>query len=75
VPCFATQSVTRARIEQALQFVAAIVAAPGGEVYLPIFVRLERELASLDAQTDALSRARSMIGVNSRSLPSTRRGA
>ena len=37
---------------------AKVVAGPGGEVYLPIFERLERELAALDAKSDALARAR-----------------
>jgi hypothetical protein len=69
------QSITRARIERALQFIAGVVAGPGGEVYLPIFERLERELAALDTKADALARARSMIVASPRSLPSTRRGA
>lgn len=68
-------SITRARIEQALGFMAAIVAAPGGEIYLPIFERLERELVAVDAKTDALQRARSMVAAIPKSSPSTRRGA
>jgi hypothetical protein len=39
---------------------AEIVASPGGEVYLPIFERLEAELAAIDTKTDALARARSL---------------
>ena len=67
--------VSRERIECALRFVAAIVVEPGGEVYLPIFERLERELAEIDAKADALARARSIAAFNSKSSPSTRRGA
>ena len=37
---------------------AEIVTSPGGEVYLPIFERLEAELAAIDTQSDALARAR-----------------
>jgi len=66
--------VSRQRVEDALQFVAAIVAGPDGEVYLPIFHRLERELAAIDERESALARARS-IALNPRSSPSMRRGA
>lgn len=75
LPRPANAPVSRERIERALCFVAAIVAEPGGEVYLPIFGRLERELAELDAKADALARARTIATFNSKSLPSTRRGA
>jgi hypothetical protein len=67
--------VTRARIEQALRFMANIVTAPNGEVYLPIFERLERELAAVDAKSDALQRARTMVGAIPRSSPSIRHDA
>lgn len=69
------QSITRARIERALEIIAAIVTGPEGDAYLPIFERLERELAVLDAKTDALARARAMIAANPRPSSSTRRGA
>jgi hypothetical protein len=36
--------VTKDRIESALIIVARHFAAPGGEVYLPIYERIEREL-------------------------------
>lgn len=75
MPKHADGSVSRERIERALRFVAAIVAEPGGEVYLPIFERLERELTEIDTKADALARARSIASFNSRSSPSTRRGA
>jgi hypothetical protein len=75
LPKHADGSVSRERIERALRFVAAIVAEPGGEVYLPIFERLERELAGMDAKADALGRARSIAAFNSRSSPSTQHGA
>lgn len=54
---------------------AMIVAGPDGDLYLPIFERLEAELAAIDRKTDALARARTIATFNSRSLPSTRRGA
>ncbi len=69
------QSITRARIENALRFIATIVAEPGGEVYLLIFERLEQELAAIDTKTDALARARAMIAATSKSSPSTPHGA
>jgi hypothetical protein len=75
LPRRADDPVSRERIERALRFVAAIVAEPGGEVYLPIFERLERELTDIDAKADALARARTIAAFNSRSSPSTRRGA
>jgi hypothetical protein len=53
---------------------ARVVAEPNGEVYLPIFERLEGELAALDAKSDALSRARTLLATTPRSLPSTPRG-
>lgn len=71
----AVHPITRARIERALQVVATIVAGPKGEAYLPIFERLERELAAIDAKTDALARARAVIVASSRSSLSTRHGA
>lgn len=71
----ANPPITRARIERALQFMAMIVAGPDGDLYLPIFERLEAELAAIDRKTDALARARTIATFNSRSLPSTRRGA
>lgn len=67
--------ITRARIEQALRFMANIVTGPDGEVYLPIFERLERELAAIDAKSDALQRARTMVGASPRSSPSIRHDA
>jgi hypothetical protein len=66
---------TRERIERALGFIAEIVAGPGGEAYLPIFERLERELAAIDAKADALGRARAIVATNPRSSPSTPPGA
>jgi hypothetical protein len=52
--------VDRSRLEGALRIVAAIVARPGGEIYLPIFERLERELAAFDKAETALARARAI---------------
>ena len=54
---------------------AMIVAGPDGDLYLPLFERLERELAAIDAKADALARARTIAAFNSRSSPSTQHGA
>mgnify|MGYP001234827954 CR=1 FL=1 len=69
------QAVTRVRIEQALRFMANIVTEPDGEVYLPIFERLERELAAIDAKSDAMQRARTIAGAIPKSSPSIRHDA
>ena len=53
-----------ADIEHALQVVASIVARPDGEVYLPIFLRLERELAALQTNASAIERARALSEAN-----------
>jgi hypothetical protein len=53
-------SVHRRRLERALHIVAGIVGRPGGEIYLPIFERLERELTALDKAESALARARAL---------------
>lgn len=54
-------AITTERIERALRTIARIVAAPGGEVYAPIFERLERELAQRARQQDAVARARALL--------------
>lgn len=71
----AAELISRARVERALHFLATIVTETGGEVYLPLFERLERELAAIDAKADALARARTIAAFNSRSLPSTQHDA
>ena len=49
----------RARVENALGYVAAMVAErEDGATYLPIFFRLEKELAALDEKESAIERAR-----------------
>lgn len=56
-----TQSVDalRARVENALGYVAAMVAErEDGATYLPIFFRLEKELAALNEKESAIERAR-----------------
>jgi hypothetical protein len=53
-------TVDRTRLERALHTVARIVGRPGGEIYLPIFERLERELAALDKAESTLARARAL---------------
>ena len=49
--------ITRPRLERALAVVAEIVTRPGGDVYLPIFQRLERELATFADADSSLARA------------------
>lgn len=71
----AAELISRARVERALHLLAMIVTETGGEVYLPIFERLERELAKIDSKADALARARKMITANPKPSPSTRHGA
>ena len=43
-----------------LRVVAEMVSKDGGEVYLPIFVRLEREIADRRSKEDTLARARAV---------------
>lgn len=45
-------------LERALRTAAGIVAAPGGEVYVPIFERLESELSARQRKSDARERAK-----------------
>ena len=52
--------ITAPRLERALAIVAEIVTRPGGDVYLPIFERLEKELAALTKTTSALEGARAI---------------
>lgn len=49
---------TEKRIENALRIVANII-AEGEHQYLPIFLRLESELASCKEKTNAIERAKS----------------
>lgn len=51
------QPVTIARLEAALALVSYAI-IEDGPIYTPILERLERELAALRAQDDAVSRAR-----------------
>ena len=52
------QSPDLQRLNNALAKVAELVI--DNPIYLPIFERLERELSALDAQSNALSRARAI---------------
>ncbi len=54
------------RIERALRVAARIVARPGGEAYVPIFERLERELAERQRERGAVARARAIAGAAAR---------
>lgn len=56
--------ITIERIERALVVVARAVATPGGEVYVPIFERIESELAQRKRAVDARSRAVALIGAH-----------
>lgn len=48
----------RAQVESAMIYVAEMIGLDGGEVYLPIFERLEDELEKLSSQDTAIERAR-----------------
>lgn len=49
----------RARLENALEFVAAMVAdRDDGAAYLPVFTRLEKELDSMKERESAIERAK-----------------
>ena len=54
--------IDRARVERALKAVARRVAEPGGEVLVPVFERLEQELARLDKEAGARARAEQLAG-------------
>lgn len=61
----APANVSTESLERALRTIAVIVAAPGGEVYVPIFERIEAELAQRQRATDARARARQIAaGMN-----------
>lgn len=49
------------RLERALRTAARIVAGPGGEIYVPIFERLESELADRQRRSNARDRARALV--------------
>ncbi|WP_414470866.1 hypothetical protein [Microvirga sp. M2] len=54
------EPVTEERLERALVYVAYVMERHGG-VYLPIFERLEKELANLRSKNAALDRARKLL--------------
>jgi len=53
--------ISTARIERALRIVARLVAAPGGEEFVPIFERVEAELAQRRRAEDVRARARALL--------------
>ena len=54
-----TSSVDRTRLLAAYEFVAQMVAdRPDGASYLPLFERLEKEVAALEERESAVERAR-----------------
>ncbi len=48
----------RVRVENALLYVAEMVGGVGGEVYVPLFERLEKELEAFNCLETAVERAR-----------------
>lgn len=52
--------VSTERLDRALRTVARLVAGPGGEKYVPVFERLESELAARQRMSDARARARAL---------------
>ncbi len=67
--------ITRERLERALAAVASIVAQPGGDVYVPIFERLEYELQLFNEKRSAVERARAMTYRTSAKVRGPRRRA
>lgn len=52
------QVTRRAGVEDALLYIAEMVSGQGGEVYVSLFERVERELEALTRQETAVVRAR-----------------
>lgn len=57
----ASGSITTDRLERALRTLALIVAAPDGEIYVPLFERIEAELTQRARQQGARERARAIV--------------
>jgi hypothetical protein len=58
--------VLRARLQNALEFVAAMVSdRDDGDVYLSIFIRLENELATIQQKETAIERAKRLARAKS----------
>jgi hypothetical protein len=56
------EAVTIERLERALATCAAIVVMDGA-IAVPIFERIERELAAARGEQDAIARARKLVGM------------
>ena len=57
----ASNPITVERLERALRTIARIVASPGGEVFVPVFERIESELEKRKRVEDARERARALL--------------
>ena len=57
----APNHVSTARVERALRTAARLVAARGGEVFVPVFERLELELEARRRKSDAVARAKALL--------------
>lgn len=66
----ANQSPDLQRLNNALAKVAELVV--DNPIYIPIFERLERELSALDAQSNAVSRARAIALQHQMALASSK---
>jgi hypothetical protein len=53
--------VTKRQLERALLTMARIIIQPGGEVYAPLYERLEAELAERARTSDTRLRARELL--------------
>ena len=53
--------VSTARVERALRTAARLVAGPGGDVFVPVFERMERELESRRRKSDSVARAKALL--------------
>jgi hypothetical protein len=57
------EPVTIERLERALLFCARLVEADG-PILIPLFESLERDLAAMRRDQDAMARARAMVAIN-----------
>ncbi len=56
--CDVAQETWRASVEDALLYIAEMVSGPGGEVYVTLFERVERDFEALTRHEAAIGRAR-----------------
>jgi hypothetical protein len=55
------EEVTTEQLKDTLRILARFVTGPGGSAYVPLFERIEAELANRDRARDAIERARALL--------------